>query len=418
MGWYRELDGGQKKTFWACFAGWALDAMDVQIYALVATAIATAWSLSKAQMGYAATVALAFSSIGGILAGWLADRIGRVRVLQIAILWFTTFTFLSGLAQNFEQLLIARSLQGIGFGGEWAAGAVLVAEVVSPKVRGKAVAAVASGWSVGYGAAAILYMLMFRFLPSDIAWRAMFFVGVIPASLVFVFFFLRNPVTDPKIYLAARAQRDSSAKLSTLLTGALGLRTLIAWAICLGVLGGNYTVLFWLPTYLQQIRHLSIAGVGLYLLVNIAGSFLGYILGGYVSDGLGRRNALKLFAILGALSVYAYLTLGTSSSMVMALGFPLGFAQSAMNAGVGPLLSEIFPTQLRATGQGFCYNAGRGVGAFFPALVGIASASMGLTQAIAAAAVCAYAVALLCSFLLPETRNRDLASIDLAGNAR
>jgi MFS family permease len=415
MSWYRELDGKGRKTFWACFAGWALDAMDVQIYALVLPAIMAVWSLTKAQAGFAATTALLFSSVGGIAAGWLADRIGRVKVLQISILWFSAFTFLSGLTQNYDQLLIARSMQGLGFGGEWAAGAVLIAETVAAKNRGKAVAAVSSGWSVGYAAAAILFIVLFQFLGRDTAWRALFFLGILPAGLVL---FLRRSVTDSDLYRAEQARAGERPGLFGIFQGPIGPQTAIAWLVCLGVLGGNYTVLNWLPTYLQTERGLSYGNTGLYLLVNIAGSFAGYVLGGYVSDWLGRRNALKAFAVLGALSVFAYLGLGTTSLAVMLLGFPLGFAQSAMNSGIGPLLSELFPTRLRATGQGFCYNAGRGVGAFFPALVGLASARIGLTAAIAAAAVAAYSVVLLCSFLLPETRGRLLSSIDLAGNAQ
>ena len=410
MGWYQELDKSQRKGFWACFGGWALDAMDVQIYVLVMPTIIAAWSLTKAQAGFAATVALLASSVGGALAGYLADRIGRVRVLQISILWFSAFTFLTGLTQNYEQLLAARVLQGIGFGGEWAAGAVLVAEIVSPKYRGKAVSAVSSGWSVGYGTAVLLFTGLFYVLPAETAWRVLFFMGILPAGLVF---FLRGAVKDSEIYLAAKAWSVPEARPNPLrlFTGKLGFRTLVAWLICLGVLGGNYTVLVFLPTYLQSERGLSYGKTGIFLLVNILGSFLGYILGGYVSDAIGRKNALKVFALLGAASVFAYLKMGTTSTAVLLLGFPLGFAQSGMNAGLGPLLSELFPTQLRATGQGLCYNAGRGIGAFFPTLVGLWAADVSLSVAIAGAAATAYALVLLCAFLLPETTNQPLETL-------
>ena len=410
MGWYRELDKSQRKGFWACFGGWALDAMDVQIYVLVMPTIIAAWSLTKAQAGFAATVALLSSSIGGALAGYLADRIGRVRVLQISILWFSAFTFLTGLTQNYEQLLAARVLQGIGFGGEWAAGAVLVAEIVAPKYRGKAVSAVSSGWSVGYGIAALLFSGLFYVLPPETAWRVLFFMGILPAGLVF---FLRGAVKDSEIYLATKAWSVPEARPSPslLFKGKLGVRTLTAWLVCLGVLGGNYTVLSWLPTYLQSERHLSYGKTGVFLLVNIVGSFAGYILGGYISDAVGRKNALKIFAVLGATCVFIYLKMGTTSAAVLLLGFPLGFAQSGMNAGLGPLLSELFPTQLRATGQGLCYNAGRGVGAFFPTIVGVMAAQIGLSGAIVGAAATAYALVLICAFLLPETTNQPLETL-------
>ena len=416
MGWYRELDGRQRKAFWACFGGWALDAMDVQIYALVLPTIMAQWMLSKAEAGTLGTVALLASSFGGAIAGHLADRIGRVKVLQISILWFSAFTFLSGLTQNYEQMMIARTLQGLGFGGEWAAGAVLIAELVGPKNRGRTIAAVSSGWSVGYGSAAILFTILFYFLTPEMAWRGMFFLGILPAILVI---FVRRNVAEPELYLSAQKDMAPGSRpgILDIFKSKLGLRTAVAWAICLGVLGGNYTVLTWLPTYLQTERGLSYSNTGFYLLVNIVGSFFGYILGGVISDRMGRRNALKLLSVLGTLSVFAYLLFASSPLAILIMGFPLGFAQSAMNSGLGPLLSELFPTQLRATGQGFCYNAGRGVGALFPALVGLFAATAGLTVAISTAAACAYALVLICSFLLPETRGRQLSTIDLAGNA-
>ena len=417
VGWYAELDGKGRKAWWSCFGGWALDAMDVQMYALAMPTIVAQWSLSKGQGGTLASVALLASSVGGIIAGNLADRIGRVKVLQLAILWFSFFTFLSGLTQNYEQMLIARTLQGLGFGGEWAAGAVIIAEIVAPKHRARAVSAVASGWSVGYGVAAILFTVLFQILPPETAWRTMFLLGILPAGLVI---FVQKNVAEPEIY--AKALRDNQGarkpSIADIFRGGLLPRTLTAWGICLGVLGGNYTVLTWLPTYLREERGLSYSSTGLYLLVNIIGSFLGYILGGVVYDKLGRRNALKLFAVVGVASVVAYLMLATSPLAIMLMGFPLGFSQSAMNSGIGPILSELFPTRLRATGQGFCYNAGRGVGALFPALVGVFSvAAGGLTAAISLFAAFAYALALIGAFALPETQGRKLDAIDTAGNA-
>jgi MFS family permease len=408
--WYKILDGRQRKAFWACFGGWALDAMDVQIYALLLPTIMAVWGLTRAEAGTLGTAALLASSIGGAIAGNLADRIGRVRILQISILWFSTFTFLSGLAQNFEQLLAARTLQGLGFGGEWAAGAVLMAELIAPKHRGQTIAAVSSGWSVGYGVAAVVFAIVFSFVRPEIAWRLMFFLGILPALLVL---FVRRHVREPEMYTSARkaAPAGKAPGFSEIFKGKLAVRTFVAWAICLGVLGGNYTVLTWLPAYLQSERGLSYSNTGLFLLVNILGSFIGYLAGGAASDRFGRKNALRLFALLGTVSVASYLLFGSSSIAILLLGFPLGFAQSGMNAGVAPLLSEIYPTRLRATGQGFCYNAGRGLGSFFPMLVGIAAVHMTLTAAISLGAACAYALVVLASLALQETRDRELADI-------
>ena len=409
MHWYRDLDGRQRKAFWACSGGWALDAMDVQMYALVLPTIMALWSLTKAEAGMLGTVALLASSLGGAIAGNLADRIGRVRVLQASILWFSAFTCLSGLAQNFEQLLAARALQGIGFGGEWAAGAVLMAELIGAKHRGRTLAAVSSGWSVGYGAAAILFTIVFTLFERELAWRVLFFLGLLPALLIV---FVRRNVPEPELFVAQRQEAtERQPRLAEIFTGGLGGRTAVACGICLGVLGGNYTVLTWLPTFLQSERGLSYTSTGAILLVNILGSFLGYHVGGAISDRLGRRGGLRLFAVLGTLSVAGFVWLGQSQLAVLLLSFPLGFAQSGMNAGLAPMLSELYPTRLRATGQGFCYNAGRGLGALFPALVGIAAVELGLTLAICIAAACAYAIVALCTLALAETRNVHLEAV-------
>src|SRR5262249_51056533 len=158
----------ERRTLWACFSGWALDGMDVQIYTFLIPALTALWSLTKADAGLLQTVALITSAFGGWFAGMLADRVGRVRTLQITILWFAVFTALSGLTQSFDHLLIVRGLQGFGFGGEWAAGSVLIAETVGARHRGKIVGVVQSGWAVGWAMAAIAASLALRFLPADV----------------------------------------------------------------------------------------------------------------------------------------------------------------------------------------------------------------------------------------------------------
>src|SRR6476620_3628054 len=185
LAWISELEPRERRAFGACVGGWALDAMDVQMYSFVIPALIATWGITRAQAGALGTAALLVSAVGGWLAGWLADRFGRVRTLQWAILWFALFTFLSGLAQNFEQLFAARALMGLGFGGEWAAGAVLLGEVIRPEYRGKALGMMQAGWAVGWGAAALLYAFFFSVLPAETAWRVLFWVGIVPALLVF-----------------------------------------------------------------------------------------------------------------------------------------------------------------------------------------------------------------------------------------
>ena len=139
MKWYAELAPSERRTFWACFGGWALDALDVQIFSFAIPAIIATFSITNVDAGLIGTVTLLTSAFGGWAAGMLADRFGRVRTLQITIVWFAVFTFLCGFSQTYNQLLISRALMGFGFGGEWAAGAVLMGEVIRARHRGKAV---------------------------------------------------------------------------------------------------------------------------------------------------------------------------------------------------------------------------------------------------------------------------------------
>src|SRR3984957_15573375 len=185
MGWLRDLNGVERRTMLATGGGWALDAFDVQVYSFVIPTLIGAWGISRAEAGMLGTAALLVPALGGWLTGVLCDRFGRVRMLQITILWFAVFTFLSGFTNNFNQLLICRGLQGLGFGGEWAAGSVLMGEVIRAKYRGRAVGVVQASWHLGWGLSAIVFSAFFTLLPADVAWRSMFWVGILPALFVF-----------------------------------------------------------------------------------------------------------------------------------------------------------------------------------------------------------------------------------------
>jgi MFS family permease len=175
-----------------------------------------------------------------------------------------------------------------------------------------------------------------------------------------------------------------------------------------GALGGNYVTLTWLATYLKNVRHLSVLGTGGYLAINICGSFLGYLISAHLSDWLGRRKTFAIMATAAAVTVSCYTLLPLSNTAVLLLGFPLGFFQSGIIAGMGATFAELFPTRVRATGQGFSYNSGRAVGSFVPALVGVVAASMGLGPAMGICAASAYVFVLIAAALLPETRGQDL----------
>src|SRR3954465_5323497 len=208
LAFYRDMNVPERRTFWACFAGWALDGMDFMIYPLVIGTIIKLWNVDAGSAGLAATATLLASAIGGWLAGYLADRIGRVRTLQFPILWFSFFSMLCALVQNFEQLLVVRAVLGLGFGGEWAAGAVLMGEVIRPQYRGRAVGSVQSGWAVGWGLAVLSQAILFSLLPPEQAWRWMFVIGALPALLVF---YLRRYVKEPNFSADTRRHRPRAA---------------------------------------------------------------------------------------------------------------------------------------------------------------------------------------------------------------
>src|SRR6201995_4412404 len=203
LAFYRDMNLPERRTFWACAAGWALDGMDFMIYPLVIGTIITMWKVDAGSAGLAGTVTLLASAVGGWLGGYLADRIGRVRTLQFTILWFSFFSLVCAVVQNFDQLLVARAVLGIGFGGEWAAGAVLMGEAIRPQYRGRAVGSGQSGWAIGWGLAVLAQAILFSTLPPESAWRWMFVVGALPALLVF---YLRRYVTEPEIAVATRKQ--------------------------------------------------------------------------------------------------------------------------------------------------------------------------------------------------------------------
>jgi MFS family permease len=405
--WFSDMDRGEKRTFWACFGGWALDAMDVQIYSLVIPTLIAAWGISASQAGLLGTSALLLSAVGGWVTGLLSDRIGRVRMLQITIAWFAFFTFLSGFTNSFGELFVCRALQGLGFGGEWAAGAVLMGEVIRPQHRGKAVGSVQSGWAIGWGAAVLASTILFSLLPAGTAWRALFWVGLAPAFLVF---FVRRFVTEPAVFTETQAltKARGGAGIWEIFAPATLRVTILASVLATGAQGGYYAITTWLPSYLRTTKGLSVIGTGSYLAVIIIGSFLGYVIGAYLTDAIGRRRNFILFAVGSAVTVLVYAFIAIDNTTMLLLGFPLGFFASGIFSGMGAFLTELFPSRIRGSGQGFAYNFGRGVGAIFPYLVGWLSQTLPLGEAIGTFAVVAYGIVVLGALALPETKGRTL----------
>jgi MFS family permease len=408
--WYSQMQPREKSTFWACTGGWILDAMDVQILSFAIPAIIAAFAITNADAGLIGTATLLSSAFGGWFAGALSDRFGRVRTLQITIAWFAVFTFLCGFAQDYAQLFIFRALMGLGFGGEWAAAAVLIGEVIRPEHRGKAVGAMQSGWAIGWGIAALLATWFFSAMPADTAWRALFWVGITPAVLVF---FVRRFVDEPPVFAQTQQNLAASGKTANFLeifSPSMLRTTILTCLLTTGAQGGYYAITTWLPTFLRTERKLTILSTGGYLAVIITGSLLGYWVSAWLSDRIGRRANFILFACCSIVTVLVYTQVPVDNTMMLFLGFPLGFFASGIFSGMGPFLTELFPTRMRGSGQGFAYNFGRGIAAMNPLLVGMLSAKLPLGQSIGIFALIAYGLLIIAALLLPETKGRVLTA--------
>ncbi|WP_176016459.1 MFS transporter [Burkholderia sp. BCC0398] len=406
--WYADAQPRERRAFWSCKVGYMLDGMDTQMLSFVIPTLVATWGISLADAGFIGTITLLASALGGWIAGILSDRIGRVRTLQLTVMWFAVFTALCGLAQNYHQLVAARALMGFGFGGEWTAGAVLIGEVIRARDRGRAVGLVQSGWAIGWGLCALLYALLFSVLPAEQAWRALFLVGLAPALLVVA---IRRYVKEPDVYekeKAAQAQVADAPSLTEIFAPKLITTTLRAALLTTGAQGGYYAITTWLPTFLKTERHLTVMGTGGYLAMIIFGSWVGYLTSAYLTDRLGRKPNFILFAVGSMVIAFAYTSLNLTNASMLWLGFPLGFFASGIFSGMGAFLTELFPTRVRGSGQGFCYNVGRAIGALFPFLIGALSKQYGLGTSIGIFAVAAYGVVIVAALTLPETRGREL----------
>src|SRR5271169_2804733 len=412
LAWFGELNAKERRTMGACFGGWALDAFDVQMYSFVIPTVIVLWGLSRGEAGLIGTVTLLISSLGGWFSGTLADRFGRVRMLQITILWYSVFTFLCAFAQNFQQLFILRALHGFGFGGEWAAGAVLMGEVIRDKYRGRGVGLVQTGWAIGWGASALVYTAVYWLLPEALAWRVLFGVGLLPAFFVF---WIRRHIEEPEIFQTRRREHPPVG-FSHLFSAFRGPHLWVTVKISLmvaGAQGGGYALGIWMPTYLRTVRGLSATGTGGFLLVQIFGALLGFLLGSYLSDAIGRRLTFMLSAIGSFVMILIYMFVPMDNTMLLFVGIPLFTIFLMKFPPMGPFMTELYPTAVRGTAQGFCYNGGRALGSFLPTLVGFVSQSLPLGATIALFSAFASAIMVVMLLLLPETRGRSLASLEI-----
>jgi MFS family permease len=412
----RQATTAQRHTLLAASLGWALDAFDAMLYALVLALLMRDLGISKTVAGSLGTLTLLASGIGGVVFGFVADRIGRKRALMASILTYSVCSFASGLATSIAVLAVARFLLGLGMGGEWNTGATLVAESWPSELRAKAISIVQSSWAIGFAAAALVAGPVARYY----GWRAVFFVGILPAAVTL---WIQRSVPESEMWQQSESRREVDSRTS----GHSAANQVSIAAIfrppyakhTIALLLFNFFSLFawwglftWLPPYLslpveQGGRGFGMMGMTTLLVVlNLCGMFPGYISFGWVADHLGRRRAFLVYTLAAAFLIPLYAA-ARSSVMLLLLGALVAFFGTGIFSGSGIMGSEIFPTAVRARALGVTYNGARMMSALAPLIIGRAGQTRGLGWAFYLCAA-GYLLAALMITQLPETKGKQL----------
>jgi MFS family permease len=403
--WYRTITPAQWKTLAAAWLGWTLDAMDFVLYLMALTTLQQEFAFDTATAGLLATIALLTSAAGGVIFGLVADRLGRTRALAATILIYSFCSLGTATAQNLTQLLIWRALLGLGIGGEWSTGAVLVSETWPPQHRDKAISIMQSGWALGYMSAAIVAGLV---LPAS-GWRWLFAIGGLPALVVF---WIRRAVPESDTWLARDKRKVASVeRLGLILGPALIGRTALASLLMGTVLFAYWGLFSWLPGFLASPITSGGAGMTItqsmgWVIATQMGAFCGYLSFGFCADRLGRRPTFIVFLLVAAALVPVYGRMGERPAVLMALGPLVGYFGHGYFSLFGSALAELFPTTVRATGQGFTYGAGRALSALAPYTIGALAVHHGIGPALAVTSAFFAAGAGLI-LLLPATNEMD-----------
>jgi MFS family permease len=405
LGWWRDGTPEGRRAVTAAGLGWMLDSFDVTLFALVLPAVRVDLGLSTAAGGALGSVALLAAAAGGVGFGWFADHFGRTRALMLSVALYSVFTAACGFATTFAQFVVFRIFLGLGMGGEWASGATLVSETWSAEHRGKALALMQSAWAIGYAlAAAVNYVVQPAF-----GWRAVFFVGILPAFLTI---WVRRHVREPEIWRRARHDAPSRSRLAQLFDRDLAPLTIALTLMNACTLFGWWSFNLWLPSYLQE--PVSRGGVGLRMLSSSAmiivmqvGMWLGYITFGVVSDRIGRKPTYVAYLLAAAVLLFVYVSI-RSPLVLLVLGPFVAFFATGYFSGFGAVTAEIFPTRIRGVAQGFTYNIGRIVSAAAPFTVGTLAQTHGFGAALTISSL-AFLLAALMWLWIPETRGRQLA---------
>ena len=414
---FSDVTLAQRRTLIAAALGWMLDAFDTMLYALVLAHIMRELSMSKATSGFLATLTLLASGIGGILFGFIADRIGRKRALMLSIVTYSICSFASGLSTSILMLAIFRFVLGLGMGGEWNTGATLVAETWPDELRAKAISIVQSSWAIGYALAALVAGIVLQFAN----WRMVFFVGIVPALVTL---WIQNRVPESEMWqehhrlaqesprvadAQQRYEHDSFARIFRTPYARSTFALLFANFFGMFAWWGLFT---WLPPYLslpveQGGRGFGVMGsTTLLVVLNLFGMFPGYASYGWVADRLGRRRSYVLYTLIAAILVPLY-AIARAPWLILILGTATAFFGTGFFSGSGIIGSEIFPTSVRARALGFTYNGARTMSSIAPYIIGRVGQTRGLGWAFYICGA-SFLLSMLTAMQLPETRGKKL----------
>jgi MFS family permease len=413
---FSQITSTQRRTLIAAALGWMLDAFDVMLYALVLTHIMRDLGMSKATAGGLGTLTLLASGIGGLLFGFIADRIGRKRALMLSILTYSICSFASGLATSILMLAIFRFILGLGMGGEWNTGATLVAETWPTELRAKAISIVQSSWAIGYALAALVAGIVLHYAN----WRLVFFVGIAPALVIL---WIRKDVPESEMWLERHRQADgprSAIAQDQSQHGSFARIFRPPFAkYTFALLFVNFFGMFawwglftWMPPYLslpveQGGRGFGVMGTTtLMVVLNLFGMFPGYASFGWVADYLGRRKSFILYTFMASLLVALYAAV-RQPWLLLVVGTVVAFFGTGFFSGSGIVGSEIFPTEVRARALGFTYNGARALSSIAPFVIGRVGETKGLSWAFYLCAV-SFFLATLVATQLPETKGKQL----------
>lgn len=398
-----KVDNYGWKALLGSAVGYAMDGFDLLILGFMLTAISADLALTPAQGGSLVTWTLIGAVAGGIIFGALSDKYGRVRVLTWTIVLFAVFTGLCALAQGYWDLLIYRTIAGIGLGGEFGIGMALAAEAWPARHRAKAASYVALGWQVGVLGAALLTPLL---LPI-IGWRGMFILGIFPA---FVAWYLRAKLHEPDVFVQKQSVKDKpkQSPFKLLIKDKATAKISLGIVILTSVQNfGYYGIMIWLPNFLSKQLGFSLTKSGIWTAVTICGMMFGIWVFGQMADRIGRKPSFLIFQTGAVISIIAYSQL-TDPTLMLFAGAVLGMFVNGMMGGYGALMAEAYPTAARATAQNVLFNLGRAVGGFGPVIVGAIVSAYSFQLAIAFLAIIYIIDMIATLFLIPELKGKAL----------